>query len=862
MWNRVGSGRALSGGVAAVVALPLALVLARADGLPGTRADLSGGGAWLASPAQGAVTLIDGASEQVIGAVRAPGFQAGDDLTAVQSGSSAYLVSSTAGTVSRVDGGTYEVSAPVQFGAGGSGGSLQVYAGKTAAYVVDGQRRTASVIDPATLRVRQRLALTAQPVTGQSVVDDAGRLWVVDAAGLDWFDSAGKHVRAAAGGASMRLVLVAGRPVLVDLAQARTGQLSDDGSVKSWSCLDLTDGADVELLGSTTLGKVVAAIPATGTLVAAGNGGDQCGETIDVGAPHDKFGPLVESSGFVFVPDWTTGKTAVVDLSSRQVVANLAVVKAGARLELVAKDGLVFYNNRDGDQAGVLHLTGGRWRVGKSLRKFTAGKDGADILTPVGNSRPKQPTAQQQQRPQQPDKPADDPTGNRPTDPADGNPPAGQQDGPNPPDGGIPPAGTDGNPPDGGQQPSEPPPPPPPPPPPGTEFGTLTAHVVGAGSVTASRPAPADLPAGTQCAADASCPWKYPLGTTAVLEIPTAPTPDVLLDSVTGCTSKDVAGGNTVCSVLISGDTTVTATFVPKPPVQVTLRVTTAGSGTVTATPAGGTPTSCTPTCSVTVVAGTAVQLAATAANGSYLSDWTSAGCSPSAATCELTVAADKDVTVAFAPFLRLTVRTAGTGAGSISGGVPCGSGSCGGDFRSGEVVQLTANTGARSTFDGWAGCSPAAAPTCSVTMTADVTVTATFTLLPDTTAPTDVQVSAGGHTATLGASDRIDIHGSQTSIVITVTAADGESAVTGLELRASTDNGVCGDGHISQTNFSASDSKTGSGSTMTYTLDLQGLTCPPSLPTLDRGGFLVTARATSAGGTSAFTQSLAVVYS
>ncbi len=854
MWRRADLGRVLSGGVAAVVVLPLALVLSRADGLPATRTVLSGGGAWLASPAQGAVTLIDGASEQVVGAVQAPGHRPGADLSVVQAGSSAYLVSSAAGTVARVDGGTYEVSAPVQFGQGGSGGALQVYAGKSATFVVDGQRRTASVVDPQSLRVRQRLALAAQPGPGQSVVDEAGRLWVVDANGLAWFDSAGKHVRPDVGGAGMRLVLVAGRPVLVD--RSRVGELNNDGRVKSWSCLELPEGGQAELLGSATLGRVLAAIPATGTLVVAGDGGEDCGQTVDVGRPGDSFGPLVESGGFVFVPNRTSGRTAVVQLSSRQVVANLDVVKAGARLELVAKDGLVFYNDLDGDRAGVIRFDGGRWRLGQSLRKFAAGTSNTKILTPGGNNRPKQPKQNAPQKPgqppQQPQQQPDNPGG---TPPPDGS--AGDPAGPNPPGGpDNPPPPADQ--PDGGPSPTSPPPPPPQEPgaPP---TAALTVQVVGAGSVTAASPAPTNVAtAGTQCVADATCVWEYPVGTTAVLQIPTAPSPDVLLGPLTGCTTQNVTADSVACSVLINGAANVTATFVPKPPVQVTLTLAVTGAGSVTASPAGGAPVTCPAACTLTVVAGTAVELAASPGGGSYLSDWGSAGCSPSASTCGVTMAEDRAVTVTFAPFLDLTVRTGGNGAGSVSGpGLACGGGTCTGSYRAGDVVVLSATTGARSSFDGWTGCPAPSGTTCSVTMAANTAVTATFSLLPDTTAPT-LEVSGGGQTATLTTGASVNRSGAATVIDIFVTATDPESAVTHIELQNNFQDDCSANGETRHdpARFDSASSNSGS---LTYVLDMATLACGSQH--LSQGGFAITVRATSAGGTSAFTQAFVVHY-
>jgi hypothetical protein len=440
-------GRSLAGGLAAVAVLPLAFVLGRADGLPGTRTPLAGGGAWLASPAQGLLTLIDGPSEQVIGSVRVPVGRPGEDFTAVQAGASAYLVLGRAGTVSRVDGRTYEVAKPVAFARPGAAGTLQVHAGATATYVVDGERRLASEIDPTTLRVRDTLTLAARPGAGQSVVDGAGRLWVVDDGGLSWFDGAGKHVSPDVGGAAARLVLVRGRPVLVDLARRRVGRLSDRGAVAAWSCLDLRAGEHAELLGSTSTGRVLAAVPATGVLVVSGDGDDDCGRGVVVGAPGDDFGPLVEQSGYALVPDRTSGRTAVVDLAARQKVTDLSMgIKPGNRLELIAKDGLVFYNDLDGDRAGVLRFDGRDWSVGPVLHKYRTGKGGDRILTPAGQSPDKDAPATDGQKPRPsrpgPNQPGPDQTG--PTRGPDQSPGQTTPGGPGDPGGGQPPTGPGG----------------------------------------------------------------------------------------------------------------------------------------------------------------------------------------------------------------------------------------------------------------------------------------------------------------------------------------------------------------------------------------------------------------------------------
>ncbi len=78
----------------------------------------------------------------------------------------------------------------------------------------------------------------------------------------------------------------------------------------------------------------------------------------------------------------------------------------------------------------------------------------------------------------------------------------------------------------------------------------------------------------------------------------------------------------------------------------------------------------------------------------------------------------------------HLTVDKSGAGAGTVSGGsgaITCGS-TCDADFKNGEAVTLTATPDARSVFTGWSGggCS-GSARTCSLTISANTTVTATF---------------------------------------------------------------------------------------------------------------------------------------
>jgi len=80
-------------------------------------------------------------------------------------------------------------------------------------------------------------------------------------------------------------------------------------------------------------------------------------------------------------------------------------------------------------------------------------------------------------------------------------------------------------------------------------------------------------------------------------------------------------------------------------------------------------------------------------------------------------------------PARKITVQKTGTGGGIVTdaaGSLNCGT-TCSIDVLSGQIVTLTAVPNATSTFAGWSGGCTGTAPTCSATVTADTSVTATF---------------------------------------------------------------------------------------------------------------------------------------
>jgi streptogramin lyase len=78
-----------------------------------------------------------------------------------------------------------------------------------------------------------------------------------------------------------------------------------------------------------------------------------------------------------------------------------------------------------------------------------------------------------------------------------------------------------------------------------------------------------------------------------------------------------------------------------------------------------------------------------------------------------------------------LSVALAGAGTGTVSGsGISC-PGTCSKSYADGTVVTLTASAGDGSTFTGWSGGGCSGTGTCSVTMSADQSVTASFASNP-----------------------------------------------------------------------------------------------------------------------------------
>jgi hypothetical protein len=162
----------------------------------------------------------------------------------------------------------------------------------------------------------------------------------------------------------------------------------------------------------------------------------------------------------------------------------------------------------------------------------------------------------------------------------------------------------------------------------------------------------------------------------------------------------------------------------------VTLSVTASGggSGVVTSGPGG---ISCGTECSAEYPGGTAVTLTATPADGSIFSGWS--GACVGQGRCTVTMDGDRSVTATFGLAATLSVALEGTGSGTVTsspGRIDCGSSGldCAEVYAAGTMVTLTASPAAAAVFSIWSGVCAGQGNPCRITMTADQSVTASFT--------------------------------------------------------------------------------------------------------------------------------------
>ncbi len=159
------------------------------------------------------------------------------------------------------------------------------------------------------------------------------------------------------------------------------------------------------------------------------------------------------------------------------------------------------------------------------------------------------------------------------------------------------------------------------------------------------------------------------------------------------------------------------------------LSVTVGGPGSGTLSTLDGAISNCAAICGALFDNGATVTIFAINASGSTFNGWS--GCTPvpgAPESCTVTMSQDQDVIARFAlQTFALTVNKAGTGSGTVTCAGTGVAADCSGAIPYNTSVTLTATPASGSTFSGWSGACTNATGTCTVTMTQDQTVTATF---------------------------------------------------------------------------------------------------------------------------------------
>jgi hypothetical protein len=215
------------------------------------------------------------------------------------------------------------------------------------------------------------------------------------------------------------------------------------------------------------------------------------------------------------------------------------------------------------------------------------------------------------------------------------------------------------------------------------------------------------------CGDEGTCSGFY-LPSSFVLEA--TPQPHSEVDGWSGCDAVNPAGDQ--CTVEITNlDRKVTTTFT-RVKQQVTASTAGSGSGFISSADPLGAIQNCGDggTCSGPYDEGSAVDLIATPTGHSTFTGWSGA-CSNQTGPCEVVVEGAPTVTAHFTAQHPVSVKKAGTGAGSVvsePNGLDCG-GVCVGYFTDGQMVTLSAVSSGNSTFVGWSGEGCSGTGTCTL---------------------------------------------------------------------------------------------------------------------------------------------------
>jgi hypothetical protein len=199
-------------------------------------------------------------------------------------------------------------------------------------------------------------------------------------------------------------------------------------------------------------------------------------------------------------------------------------------------------------------------------------------------------------------------------------------------------------------------------------------------------------------------------------------------------TNKAICGGDGLCTQPLAGEL---GDFIGNQMAAANVgisSITVTKSGTGTGSVSGAGKINCGSSCTTTVALGTAVTLTAKPASNSVLTGWTG-DCVGTQSTCTFNISGENTVNAIF------DLAPAGAGGGGGGGGATSsfkisisknGKGTVttnpvATSFPSGTVVTLTATPDPGQPWIGWGGACAGTSPTCTLTMTSDMAVTANF---------------------------------------------------------------------------------------------------------------------------------------
>ncbi len=324
-------------------------------------------GAWLWSSSRGTVVHANGLSGQVDGRIALKG-KVGTGLDVVQDGTTVLLVDQASGVISRIDPSELDVVQTRNFQAAG----LQLVVSGRSAYAVDPEGSVRR-IDPVTLNAVGDPIRLPRPL-GQAAIDGGGKLWVpVPAKGQAvpiQGDLKGDPVTVGEAGDPLALTIAGGLPVITNSRSHSLIAIGSDGSRAEYVLPDAVTraGAGGVLSPSHTDGPAVPLLArgADGLLVVVDTASGQVQQV--------KLGEVASTAGLgvpqvlgtrVYVPDTRNGRIIAWDTATGQYAPQIRVAGGAGPIDMFVKDGLLWANDEDGDQAVVIDPEGHKHSVRK-----------------------------------------------------------------------------------------------------------------------------------------------------------------------------------------------------------------------------------------------------------------------------------------------------------------------------------------------------------------------------------------------------------------------------------------------------------------------------------------------------------------